>query len=97
MVSKSVNLRAAGENDLKQGTCVLAVVMTQAFEPGTLPGRQPRPSAMPTDVSSFGVIVLAAHQIQMDCLFRDHALGWWPVGKLRPTRSPTHAPFQERK
>lgn len=87
MVSKIGNLWVANRLNSKRGTCVVAVVMMQAFEPGTLPGEQLDPYGRPTDVYSFGEILLAAYQIEMDCLLRDHALGWWPLGRLHPTLS----------
>jgi len=87
MVSKIGNLWVANRLNSKRGTWVVAVVMMQAFEPGTLPGEQLDPYGRPTDVSSFGEILLAAYQIEMDCVLRDHALGWWPLGRLHPTLS----------
>lgn len=97
MVSKIVNLWVANRFNSKRGTCVVTVVMMQAFEPGTLPGEQLDPYGMPTYVSSFGEILLAAYQIEMDCLFRYHALGWWPLGKSHSTLSSIDAVLHKRE
>ena len=64
-----------------EGTCVLAVVMLQDFEPGTLPGEEPGKPHLPTDIASFGDLLLGASQIEVECVERQHALGWQSLGK----------------
>jgi len=64
-----------------EGTCVLAIVMLQAFEPGTLPGEEPGKPHLPMDVASFEDLLLGASKIEVECIREQHALGWQRLGK----------------
>ena len=61
--------------------------MLETFEPGTLPGEKPGLHYLSNDVASFGEIWQAADQSEMECVWRQHALGWFPVGELRTLHS----------
>ena len=65
--------------------------MNEAFGSGTLPGEKPGQHYKPTDVSNFGEILLAAYQIEMECVLRDGAMGWWPLGTIYPQYIPLEA------
>ncbi len=52
---------------------MLAIVMLQAFEPGTLPGEEPGKPHLPMDVAS--------SKIEVECIREQHALGWQRLGK----------------
>ena len=68
----------------------MAIIMLQTIKdisPTTLPGENPDAHYLPKDIASFGDVLLASNQIEMECATGQNAAGWWPVGETSIYRS----------